>query len=123
MLPVQLNQCIVAKRQEVNIPNNPHFAFVLNVMMDEGYIRYALTNTKEFKVYPKYSNDTKPILHGFKLVSKPSNRIYVNLEQLKNMIAHRRPRHIQYIISTRKGFMTAREAYKCRLGGELMYTF
>lgn len=122
ILPVKINQCRQAKRLSVNIPNKPHFLYTLSYLQKNGYIRYFYNNKDDsFDVFPKYTQDGTPVLSSFRVVSTPSNRTFVDLYKLRSMLLNHRLSMIHYIVSTRKGFMTAREAYHQRIGGELIY--
>jgi len=90
----------------------------VKLLKDEGYILdYTKTteNNKSFIDIKLFSGEANPI-HGIKLVSKPSLRIYSNSTKLPKIwnnlgIA---------IISTSKGVMTAKEAKEKNVGGEVV---
>ena len=64
----------------------------------------------------KYENGKRPIITGLKRVSKPGQRIYSRHQGI--------PRSLSglgvTIVSTSKGLMTDRQAYKEKLGGEVV---
>jgi len=123
LLSTKITQCIDAKRLCINIPRKPHFAYVLNFLQTKGYVIHTYNAEKdEFCVFPKYiPHNGAPVLTTIRTVTKPSNRRYVRLHHMKSLVFNRRPGAIHYIVSTRKGFMTIQEAYRLRIGGELMY--
>jgi len=123
-LPVRINQGVSAHKLCVkNVPNKPHFKYVLNFLVTKGYINCTYNVDQDnFTVFPKYIAPTgQPVLTRFRHVSTPGNRRYVKLHQLRSLVYNHRPSMVHYIVSTRLGFMTAQEAYKKRLGGELIY--
>lgn len=122
ILPVKINQCKDAKRLCTYIPNKRHFNYVLNFLQENGYIKcYYSENINKFCVFPKYMASGAPVLTNFRVVTKPSSRYYVGLKELKSLVYNRRPHLVHYIISTREGFMTVKEALAHRIGGEVIY--
>jgi len=63
----------------------------------------------------KYFNKNSS-LHEIKKISKPSQRIYLSLSQIKKKCLGRRT----YLISTSRGLLTHREALDKKIGGELI---
>lgn len=72
-------------------------------------------NKKIIKVKIKYFNKNSS-LHEIKRISKISQRIYLNLSQIKKECVGRRT----YLISTSRGLLTHREAMDKKVGGELI---
>jgi small subunit ribosomal protein S8 len=72
-------------------------------------------NKKIIKVKIKYFNKNSS-LHEIKRISKISQRIYLNLSQIKKECVGRRT----YLISTSQGLLTHREAIDKKVGGELI---
>jgi small subunit ribosomal protein S8 len=70
---------------------------------------------KSIEITLKYDNKT-PAIMGLKRVSKPGQRVYLSAKRIKPV----RGGHGLAIISTSKGLMTAREARKQKLGGEII---
>jgi len=68
---------------------------------------------KFIKIFLKY-NGKIPVISGFKRLSKPSRRFYKHYSDLIIISGK------YFIISTSRGIMTAREAKRRKLGGELM---
>jgi small subunit ribosomal protein S8 len=68
-----------------------------------------------FKVYLKYDNKKSAII-GLKRISKPGLRIYAqkdNIPRVLNGLG-------TAVISTSKGVITSKEAYKLKVGGEVL---
>ena len=93
----------------------------LNILYKIGIIRgfYILENEKNILVYLKYKKK-KATIFDIKVVSKPSKRVYWNLNLLsKNYRKHSISNF--YIISTSKGLITSNEAIlKYSLSGEIL---
>lgn len=71
---------------------------------------------KVLKLHLKYDTEGMPAISGIMRVSKPGQRIYAKVTKI--------PRSSlgmgATIVSTSKGLMTAQEAVKARLGGEVI---
>jgi small subunit ribosomal protein S8 len=93
---------------------------IADILAKEGFVqdvkKIAKTNVKSLKIILKYDNGI-PAISGFKRISKPGQRIYQGLSEIKKV-------HGGYgvsIISTSKGLMTNKEARKQKLGGEILF--
>lgn len=64
----------------------------------------------------KYDPNREPVLQGLKRVSKPGRRVYAGKEELPRVLGGLGIA----IISTSQGVMTAREARKRGIGGEVI---
>ena len=69
--------------------------------------------TLEMGLNPK---ESKNAVNGVQLISKPSRRLYVGYKELR----YKKDMGEILIISTSKGIMTGGEAYKAKLGGQLI---
>jgi small subunit ribosomal protein S8 len=108
------------RRPKVSSPASNLRARVLDVLVDEGYIRgYARVDRKnglsEFDIELKYANGQPAILE-IKRVSKPGRRVYKAVRDLTNVanglgVA---------ILSTPKGVMSDSRAREENVGGEIL---
>lgn len=122
IISTAINQCRLAKRLSVKIEKKDHFEYILSYLQKNGYIKYFYNPQDNlYEVFPKYLQHGIPALTSFRVVTKPSNRAFVGLRELRSLVFNHRPSMIHYIISTRRGFMTVQEAYRLRIGGEIMY--
>ena len=64
----------------------------------------------------KYDEDRRPALSGIKRISKPGLRIYSGARNVPKVMGGVGIA----VISTSQGLMTGREAYRKRIGGEVM---
>ena len=92
---------------------------VARVLADAGFIQEVKKTVKgkikTMKIVLKYDNGI-PTISGLKRVSKPGQRIYAKLHDIKNV----RGGYGISVVSTPKGLMTNKEARKQRLGGEVL---
>ena len=70
---------------------------------------------KVLKISLKYDNEV-PAMAGFKRVSKPGQRIYEGVSEIKKV----RGGYGISIISTSKGLMTNKDARYKKIGGEII---
>jgi small subunit ribosomal protein S8 len=106
------------RRPKVSSPASKLRQRVLDVLIDEGYIRgYSRVDHKngvsEFEI--KYANG-QPAIREIKRVSKPGRRVYSGVNDLENVanglgVA---------ILSTPKGVMSDAKAREENVGGEIL---
>lgn len=107
------------KTEKVNIPYSKFKEAILEVLKNENYIADFQNKPIEGKtnliVSLRYNNGESVITH-IKRLSKPGLRVYSNYQKI--------PRPLQgmglVIISTPMGVITGKEAYKKKIGGELI---
>lgn len=91
------------------------------VMKDFGYIeKYETYNVKNklfLKTFPSIKDGLK-LLRKISIISKPSCRVYLNLNQIKRL--NIRNKFSLNIISTSKGVMSSHEAELNKIGGEFL---
>ena len=92
----------------------------MKILVDEGYIKSfeEVEDGKQgiLKVTLKYDENGKRVISGLKRISKPGLRIYVNKEEVPQVINGLGIA----LISTSKGIMTDKEARKQGVGGEVL---
>lgn len=105
----------------IKILKNKFSIKFLNILYKIGVIRgfYILENENNILVYLKYKNK-KATIYDIKVISKPSKRVYWNLNLLsKNYRKHAISNF--YIISTSRGLITSNEAIlNYSLSGEIL---
>lgn len=109
-----------AKHPSVDVKPSRQMERVLQVLKDEGFIRTFSgagnsPSTRMFRVYLKYVKKT-PAINEVIRMSKPGVRVYKKSSELPRVLGGLGIA----VVSTSKGVMTEREAYRQRLGGELM---
>jgi small subunit ribosomal protein S8 len=109
-----------AKFNSVDIPGSKIKVEMARVMKDEGYIRNYkfIKDGKQgiLRIYLKYADNQAHVIQKLARVSKPSRRVYVGADEIKNVyngmgIA---------ILSTSKGILTDKQARKAKVGGEVI---
>ena len=109
-----------SKHTEVDIPASNMKKAIAQILVDEGYIKSfeEVEDGKQgiLKVTLKYHENGKRVISGLKRISKPGLRIYVNKEEVPQVINGLGIA----LISTSKGIMTDKEARKQGVGGEVL---
>ena len=107
-----------SKHTEVDIPASNMKKAIAQILVDEGYIKSfeEVEDGKQgiLKVTLKYDENGKRVISGLKRISKPGLRIYVNKEEVPQVINGLGIA----LISTSKGIMTDKEARKQGVGLE-----
>lgn len=108
------------RRPKVSVPASNMRARVLDVLVDEGYIRgYARVEQKgaqpEFEVELKYYNG-QPAIREISRVSKPGRRVYSPVKDLPTVANGLGVS----ILSTPKGVMSDTRAREANVGGEII---
>ncbi|QMT98589.1 30S ribosomal protein S8 [Mycoplasma tullyi] len=95
---------------------------ILNILLNEGYIRgYEIYDNKEktksiLKIKLKFDENRVSSLNGMKQISKPGLRIYVSAEKLPKVLNGLGIA----IVSTNEGLMTDKLARAKKIGGEVL---
>ena len=109
-----------SKHTEVDIPASNMKKAIAQILVDEGYIKSfeEEDDGKQgiLKVTLKYDENGKRVISGLKRISKPGLRIYVNKDEVPQVINGLGIA----LISTSKGIMTDKEARKENIGGEVL---
>ncbi len=109
----------LAKKSNVIVYYSKIKESIIKILFNEGYIKkYVLLkfkNLKKILIYLKYFLN-KPVINKIKRVSKPSLRIYYNYKNFPIIYSGLGI----LIISTSLGILTNKEAYKFKVGGEII---
>jgi small subunit ribosomal protein S8 len=115
----RIRNAIMANHASVLVPSSKIKLAIVKILKEEGLIdRYEVLKGKPqtmIKIHLKYT-DEQPAILGLERVSKPGLRVYVEKQEIPRVygglgIA---------IVSTSEGVMTGQEAWKRRLGGEVL---
>lgn len=111
---------LIAKKEYVDIPLSKTKKSIIDILVEEGYIRKAEEindgTRGMIRVTLKYGPNNEKVVTGLKRISKPGLRVYAgsnNLPKVLNGMGIA-------IISTHKGIMTDKQARAGSLGGEVL---
>ncbi len=110
----------LARHPSVTLPHSNLKNAVAEILRDEGYVRELSTVRsgphKMLRIHLIYDEKQKPAITGLQRVSKPSLRIYVGQKEVPRVYGGLGTA----IVSTSKGIMTGRKAWKEKIGGEVL---
>jgi len=110
----------MVQHESVLVPASRMKLSVARVLKEEGFIsNYEVLRGKPhrvIKIYLRYSDKNEPILTGLERVSKPGLRVYVGWKEIPRVAGGLGVA----IVSTSKGVMTGQQAWRQRIGGELL---
>ena len=116
----RIRNAMMVRHDFVLVPASQMKLSIAKILKEEGFITdYEVLRGKPqrmIKIQLRYSEDKGPIITGLKRVSRPGLRVYVKKSEIPRVygglgIA---------IISTPKGVMTGKQAWRRNLGGELL---
>jgi small subunit ribosomal protein S8 len=109
-----------ALHAQVEMPSSGQKVELARVLNEEGYISgYSVVKDGSFDkliVELKYTDGRRRVISQVKRVSKPGRRIYAKNDNLPKVLGGLGTA----IISTSRGLMTAREAQRQGVGGEVV---
>jgi small subunit ribosomal protein S8 len=125
----KIKNASLVKHEIVIVPYTISNYSILKVLQQENFIEHIQIITKNsiksrknqryIKVYLKYKGQSKKsFITNISRISKPSLRLYVNSKNIPLLFNGLG----LIIISTSKGIMTGRDAYKLGIGGELLFS-
>ncbi|MES3518627.1 30S ribosomal protein S8 [Mycoplasmoides gallisepticum] len=118
----KINNANRAKIVELQTEASKLKVAILNILLNEGYIRgYEIYDNKEktksiLKIKLKFDENRVSSLNGIKQISKPGLRIYVSAEKLPKVLNGLGIA----IVSTNEGLMTDKLARAKKIGGEML---
>ena len=116
----RIRNAILARHDFVLVPSSRIKLSIARILREEGFVNgYEVLRGKPqriIKIYLKYGDKKEPVLTGLKRVSKPGLRVYVQRTEIPRVygglgIA---------ILSTPKGLMIGQQAWRQKVGGELL---
>jgi small subunit ribosomal protein S8 len=108
-----------ARHDSVAVPASRIKADIARILKSEGFIRdFELPKEAErdIKIQLRYSGKREPVVTGIRRISKPGLRVYVKSKDMPRILGGLGIA----IVSTPQGVMTAAEAKKANVGGEIL---
>lgn len=118
----RIRNAVMVHHETVSIPRSKMKHSLLQLMREEGFIEkfdsVGEGNDTSFRVKLRYYEDTdEPVITGLKRVSRPGRRVYVGKNEIPRYFGGRGVA----FMSTPNGIMTARQARRTNVGGELLF--
>ena len=116
----RVRNALQARHSSLSMPASNIKTSIAQILKDEGFIAdFATVEQKpqnELKLDLRYYENDEPVISGLKRVSRPGRRVYVGRKEI--------PRYYGGLgvafVSTSKGVITGRDAWKQGIGGELL---
>ncbi len=109
-----------ARHEDVRVPASKLKRSVAEVLKQEGFVRSISEEQDGPRQYLKldltYADDRRTVLTGIRRVSRPGLRVYVNKQEIPRVYGGLGVA----IMSTSQGVMSGREAWKRKVGGEVL---
>ena len=106
--------------EAVDIPSSKMKWEIINILKNEGYIKnckkIANGGFDNIRVFLKYDDAEKSVIHGIEKISTPGRRVYSGYREMPRIFNG----YGTVIVSTSKGVVTGRHAKANQMGGELI---
>jgi small subunit ribosomal protein S8 len=116
----RIRNAIQVHHDSVLVPHSKMKLSIAKILKEEGYIRdYDMPRGQPhptLRLHLTYRNHRESAISGLKRVSKPGLRIYVGKGEIPRVYGGLG----LSILSTSRGLMTGRQAYRLGIGGELL---
>lgn len=110
----------MVQHSQVVMPSSRIKTDIAKILADEGFIKgYTVADDQpqpKLVIQLKYASRGKPVITGLERVSRPGRRVYTGYKEVPWV---RSGLGIS-ILSTPKGLMTGRQAWREKVGGELI---
>ena len=116
----RMRNAIMVRHDSVSIPASKMKLAIANILKEEGFIKdfeiLKDKTRKNIKVQLKYTGKNQPMVNGLERISKPGLRVYVEKSEIPRVYGGMGIA----IVSTPKGIMTGKQAWRRGIGGELL---
>ena len=116
----RIRNAILVRHDSVAVPSSRMKQAIAKILKEEGFIAdYEMLKGKThraIKLHLKYDEKNQPIISGLERVSKPGLRVYVGQKEIPRVYGGLGVA----ILSTAKGIMTGQQAWRRKIGGELL---
>ena len=110
----------MAKFEKVDIPTSKLKVEVIKILKNEGYIKtfkkLGQNGKFQIRIFLKYDERNRPVIHNLKRLSKPGRRIYAGYQGLPRILNG----YGTLIVTTSLGVTTGKKALEKKVGGELL---
>jgi len=111
---------LATRKRYVVVPSSKLKLELARVLKAEGYIEhYDVTKDRPqpmLRIQLKYTEDNRPVVTGLERVSRPGRRVYTKRQQIPLVLSGMGIA----VLSTPRGIMTGKKAYRLGLGGEVL---
>jgi small subunit ribosomal protein S8 len=119
-LLTRIRNGVNARHAKVDVPSSKLKLEIVRILHDEGFVGSYKLNEENghpsLKIYLKYGPNDQSVITDLQRVSKPGCRVYVGRKEIRPVLGGLGIS----ILSTPRGVMTGRDAYKQGVGGEVL---
>jgi small subunit ribosomal protein S8 len=116
----RIRNATTARHDDVRLPSSKMKVAIARVLKEEGFIKdfeeAADGPRRLLRLRLAYTGKKEPVLTGLKRVSKPGLRVYVQKREIPRVYGGLGVA----ILSTPHGIMTGQQAWRQRVGGEVL---
>ncbi len=116
----KIRNAVKAGHEKVDIIPSKLKLEVIKILKNEGYVKNFKKVSSEgnniIRIFLKYDDTQKPIIHGLQKISTPGRRIYSGYRKMPRVLNG----HGILIVSTSTGVITGKKASERKVGGELI---
>ncbi len=116
----RVRNALEARHPKVDVPASKLKAEIARILKEEGFIaNYKVADEegkRTIKIYLKYGPDSQPVISRLARISRPGRRVYVGQKEIPRVLGGMGIN----ILTTPRGVMTGRTAYRERVGGEIL---
>jgi small subunit ribosomal protein S8 len=116
----RIRNATTAYKDDVRMPSSKIKLGIADILKREGYIRDFEVEAGEvgpiLRIELKYGPNREKTIAGLKRISKPGLRVYAQRDSIPRVLGGLGIA----IISTSSGLVTDKQAYKARIGGEVL---
>jgi len=118
----RVRNALSARHEKTDVPSSRFKVELARILKDEGYIKnFKVLDDRGaglLRLYLKYDDGGRPVIHGLARQSKPGRRLYRKKDEMPEVLGGLGVA----IISTSQGLLTDGDAKKRGLGGEVVCT-
>ena len=117
---IQIKNANVVKKDTIDVPYSKVKYAIAKQLMALGYIKRAEkidTKFPSLRVGLVYNDKGRPRITHTRRVSSPGHRIYYSVNDIRSRYRERG----DMFFTTPKGILSAKSAYKSRVGGEALF--
>ena len=118
----KVRNAAIAGHEKVDVPASKLKLEIVKIMKTEGYIKNFKKLQEDGKniirIFLKYDEENKPVIHGVKKISTPGRRVYSGYKDLPRVYNG----YGTVIVSTSSGVTTGKKATDEWGGGEFVCT-
>ena len=119
-LLAKIKNAEMAKKKKLTAPFSKFDLAVAKVLVKAGYlndVQKKSSNRQSFLEIKLVDAKKRPVINGFKIISKPSRRIYIDYRRLSPV----KQGYGLAVVSTPQGVLSGQEAKKKKVGGEYLF--